>query len=97
MCSGAEQPHPSFLVACLLAAVVFGRVTEGMEVVKKMEVMGSKSGKPKQSVVIADCGQVSVTLVARHLVQREPSIFDMQNMGVPWLRFCRRIILLSGW
>jgi hypothetical protein len=30
-----------------------------MDVVKKMEAMGSKSGKPKQRVVIADCGQVS--------------------------------------
>lgn len=38
--------------------VVFGKVTEGMDVVKKMESVGSQSGAPKQSVTIADCGQI---------------------------------------
>jgi len=39
--------------------VVFGRVSEGMEVVKAMEGQGTQSGKPKTDVVIADCGQLS--------------------------------------
>lgn len=38
--------------------VVFGHVTEGMDVVKKVEAVGDSSGKPKSKVVIADCGQL---------------------------------------
>ncbi|ASC73610.1 Peptidyl-prolyl cis-trans isomerase [Halomicronema hongdechloris C2206] len=38
--------------------VVFGHVVEGMDVVKRMEAVGSSSGKPRQPVVIADCGQL---------------------------------------
>nr|XP_056706514.1 peptidyl-prolyl cis-trans isomerase F, mitochondrial [Euleptes europaea] len=39
--------------------VVFGRVKEGMDVVKKIESFGSKSGKPSKKIVITDCGQLS--------------------------------------
>ncbi len=38
--------------------VVFGRVLEGMEVVKKVESMGSDSGRTKAKIVIADCGEL---------------------------------------
>merc|ERR1712039_78548 len=38
--------------------VVFGSVTEGMDVVKKLEAVGSQSGKTSKKVVIADCGQL---------------------------------------
>ena len=38
--------------------VVFGRVVEGMDVVKKMEAQGSQSGSTKSRIVIADCGQL---------------------------------------
>jgi len=38
--------------------VVFGRVTQGMDVVKAMEAQGSQSGQTKAEVVIADCGQI---------------------------------------
>ncbi len=38
--------------------VVFGEVTEGTDVVKLIESVGSSSGKPTQNVVIADCGQI---------------------------------------
>ena len=37
--------------------VVFGSVVEGMDVVKKVEAVGSDSGKTSKPVVIADCGQ----------------------------------------
>lgn len=37
--------------------VVFGKVVEGMDVVDKMEAVGSDSGKTSKKVVIADCGQ----------------------------------------
>jgi len=38
--------------------VVFGKVVEGMDVVKKIESLGSESGKTKAKIVIADCGQL---------------------------------------
>ncbi|KAJ8687859.1 hypothetical protein QAD02_023654 [Eretmocerus hayati] len=38
--------------------VVFGSVTEGMDVVKKLESYGSQSGKTSKKVVVADCGQL---------------------------------------
>jgi len=37
--------------------VVFGEVSSNMELVKKIEGMGSQSGKPKADVMIANCGQ----------------------------------------
>merc|ERR1712122_26303 len=39
--------------------VVFGSVTEGMDVVKKIEAVGSQSGKTSKTVTISDCGQLS--------------------------------------
>merc|ERR1711948_7701 len=38
--------------------VVFGAVTEGMDVVKKIEAVGSSSGKTAKAVVIDNCGQL---------------------------------------
>jgi peptidyl-prolyl isomerase F (cyclophilin D) len=38
--------------------VVFGSVVEGLDVVKKVEAVGSRSGAPSQKVEIADCGQL---------------------------------------
>ena len=38
--------------------VVFGKVTEGMDVVKAIEAVGSQSGTTSQEVLIADCGIV---------------------------------------
>ena len=38
--------------------VVFGSVVEGMDVVEKVEAVGSQSGKTSKKVVIADCGQL---------------------------------------
>ena len=38
--------------------VVFGKVVEGMDVVKKVESYGSQTGKTSKKVVIADCGQL---------------------------------------
>ncbi|KAI7833759.1 cyclophilin-like domain-containing protein [Kickxella alabastrina] len=37
--------------------VVFGKVTEGLDVVKAIEALGSQSGRPSQKVVIDDCGE----------------------------------------
>jgi cyclophilin family peptidyl-prolyl cis-trans isomerase len=38
--------------------VVFGKVTKGMDVVRKVEKVGSESGTTKKKVVVADCGQL---------------------------------------
>jgi peptidylprolyl isomerase len=38
--------------------VVFGKVVEGMNVVKAVEAVGSQSGRTMQKVAIADCGQL---------------------------------------
>ena len=39
--------------------VVFGSVTKGMDVVQKVESLGSQSGQTSAKVVIADCGQLA--------------------------------------
>lgn len=39
--------------------VVFGKVLEGFDVVKKIEAVGSQSGKPSKSVRIASSGEMS--------------------------------------
>merc|ERR1719245_1807913 len=38
--------------------VVFGKVTKGMDVVKKIEEQGSSSGKPKKEIKVVDSGVV---------------------------------------
>lgn len=38
--------------------VAFGRVQDGMDVVRKMEELGSKGGTPSKKIVITDCGQL---------------------------------------
>merc|ERR1711942_31123 len=38
--------------------VVFGKVVEGMELVKRIEGFGSQSGKTSKKIVVADCGQL---------------------------------------
>lgn len=38
--------------------VVFGKVVEGMDVVKKVESLGSQSGATRAKIVIADCGEL---------------------------------------
>merc|ERR1711991_594170 len=40
--------------------VVFGEVLEGMDVVKKVESMGSRSGATKKKVTIVDSGELSM-------------------------------------
>jgi cyclophilin family peptidyl-prolyl cis-trans isomerase len=37
---------------------VFGKVTEGMDVLKKVESYGSQSGKTSKKIVVEDCGEI---------------------------------------
>lgn len=39
--------------------VVFGKVTEGVDVVRKIESYGSQSGSTSKKITITDCGQLS--------------------------------------
>lgn len=41
--------------------VVFGKVLEGMDIVKNIEALGSQSGKPKKIVTVADSGELSLS------------------------------------
>ena len=38
--------------------VVFGRVVEGLEIVKKIESYGSESGRTSRKITISNCGQL---------------------------------------
>ena len=38
--------------------VVFGEVIKGYDIVKKVESIGTQTGKPLQKVTIVNCGQV---------------------------------------
>merc|ERR1712154_631573 len=38
--------------------VVFGQIVDGMDVVKKIEGLGSRSGKTSRKVVVEDCGEI---------------------------------------
>ena len=40
---------------------VFGEVIEGMDVVRKIESVGSRSGQPSAKVVIVDSGELKET------------------------------------
>ncbi len=38
--------------------VVFGRVVKGMDIVKRVEALGSRSGQTSKSVEVLDCGEI---------------------------------------
>ena len=38
--------------------VIFGQVTEGMDIVKKIEALGTRSGRPRSRIQIVDCGEL---------------------------------------
>ncbi len=40
--------------------VVFGSVVEGMDVVQKVEKLGSRSGKTSKKIMVKDCGELKV-------------------------------------
>lgn len=46
------------LLAYPLISKIFGQVESGMDVVKKIEEVGTSAGATKKKVVIADCGEV---------------------------------------
>jgi peptidylprolyl isomerase len=60
--------------------VVFGRVVEGLEIVKQIESQGSQGGKTRCPIVIANCGEVgsdghvpAAEVAADPVMSRQPS------------------------
>ncbi|XP_027929521.1 uncharacterized protein LOC114185788 isoform X2 [Vigna unguiculata] len=52
--------------------VVFGKVVNGLDVLKKIELAGTSDGKPTQTVKIVDCGEVPATETkTQHTVEKE--------------------------
>ena len=39
--------------------VVFGSIVEGMDIIKKVESFGSRSGKTTAKIVVEECGEIS--------------------------------------
>merc|ERR1712013_790631 len=54
--------------------VVFGKIVDGMDVVKKIEGLGSRSGKTSKKVVIEDCGEIDLENIF-FLKRKEHSAF----------------------
>nr|QMV80833.1 peptidylprolyl cis-trans isomerase 26 [Clitoria ternatea] len=50
--------------------VVFGKVIKGMDILKKIEQVGTSDGKPTQPVKIVDCGEFSEAK-SRYTVEKE--------------------------
>lgn len=38
--------------------VVFGSVKDGMDVIKKVEALGSRSGRTSKRITVSDCGEL---------------------------------------
>ncbi|KAK2077917.1 hypothetical protein QBZ16_003785 [Prototheca wickerhamii] len=65
MANAGPNTNGSQFFICTAAApwldgkhVVFGKVTEGMSVLRKIEGLGSRSGKVSRRVVVAECGEL---------------------------------------
>lgn len=43
--------------------MVFGKVVKGLNVIQKIEQLGSAEGKPSKFVQIVDCGETSASKV----------------------------------
>ena len=62
--SGPNSNGSQFFITTIVTSwldgkhVVFGEVTEGTDLVKKIEGLGSSSGKTQKKIVIEDCGEL---------------------------------------
>ncbi|KAJ8672544.1 hypothetical protein QAD02_003803 [Eretmocerus hayati] len=62
--AGPNTNGSQFFITCVKTSwldgkhVVFGKVVEGLDVVRKLEAMGSQSGKTSKKIVVSDCGEL---------------------------------------
>ncbi|XP_063994105.1 peptidyl-prolyl cis-trans isomerase-like [Diachasmimorpha longicaudata] len=62
--AGPDTNGSQFFITCARTSwldgkhVVFGKVIEGMDVVRQLEALGAQSGKTTKKIVIADCGEL---------------------------------------
>jgi len=66
---------------CCRKHVVFGKVTKGIEILKKMEQLGTADGKPTQPIKIVDCGEVSKAK-SQHAVEKEKGTCDRDRFNI---------------
>lgn len=52
--------------------VVFGKLVEGMDHLKKMERLCSKQGRPQNPVTVVDCGELSSSKRVRKTTESQP-------------------------
>lgn len=66
--SGPDTNGSQFFITCAATRwldgkhVVFGKVISGMKVIRKLEALGSSSGKPRGKVTIIDSGDLSSSI-----------------------------------
>jgi peptidylprolyl isomerase len=78
--SGAHTNGSQFFICTVKTTwldgkhVVFGRVLEGMDVVKTIERYGSSSGATSQEIIVSNCGQRMGTLL-----EKEPTKEELQK------------------
>ena len=72
----------------MCAAVVFGKVEEGMPLVRRIESCGSRSGKTLKPIVIADCGELPSQrqILAKRVAERT----EMAELKKDPLQVCCR-------
>ena len=64
----------------LLPAVVFGRVEEGMQIVKAIEAVGTQSGKPRKKVVLSDCGELpSKRMILKRIREEKEELANLKQ------------------
>eukprot|EP00457_Paulinella_chromatophora_P005421 gb/GEZN01005438.1/.p1 GENE.gb/GEZN01005438.1/~~gb/GEZN01005438.1/.p1 ORF type:complete len:583 (-),score=115.25 gb/GEZN01005438.1/:32-1780(-) len=54
--------------------VVFGKVVAGMDVIRKMALMGSESGTPLEPVTVVDCGSTSAVAEEAQPIKTEEGV-----------------------
>jgi len=65
--AGADTNGSQFFITTVVTSwldgkhVVFGKVEDGMDLVKRIESFGSQSGKPSKVITIADSGELPIS------------------------------------
>lgn len=75
-----EQGHVFASLITDGPAVVFGRVEEGMQVVKAIEAVGTQAGKPKKRVTVVDSGELpSKRMILKRLREEKEELANLKK------------------